>query len=128
MRVKITNDPSKDGFFTVAPQGSIDSGTYLEFQNAVTPLLVKSTKGICMDLANVDYISSAGLGVFFNANKALAKNNGSLIFSNLKPQIKHLFAIVKALPPEILFESAAEADAYFYKMMNKDIDRQNEKP
>ena len=128
MRVKITTSPGKEGFFTVSPHGPIDSDTYLEFQNSITPLLVKSTKGICMDLADVDYVSSAGLGVFFNVNKVLSKNDGTLIFSNLKPQIKRLFEIVKALPPEILFENAAEADAYFYKMMNEEIERQKDKP
>ena len=127
MRVKITNMPGKEGFFTVRPQGSIDSDTYQEFQSSITPILVNSTKGICMDLSDVDYISSAGLGVFFNVNKIMAKNNGSLIFSNLKPQIKRLFEIVKALPPEVLFQNAAEADAYFYKMMNEEIERQKDK-
>ena len=126
MRVKISTIPGKEGYFTVAPHGPIDSDTYLEFQNSITPILVGSTKGICMDLTDVDYISSAGLGVFFNTNKLLGKNNGSLIFSNLKPQIKRLFEIVKALPPETLFSNAAEADAYFYKMMNEEIDRQKE--
>ena len=127
MRVKITTKPGQEGYFIVTPHGSIDSDTYQEFQNSITSILVASTKGICMDLAGVDYISSAGLGVFFNVNKVMARNNGSLIFSNLKPQIKRLFEIVKALPPEILFENAAEADAYFYKMMNEEIERQKEK-
>ena len=127
MRVKVASIPGKDGFFMVTPHGSIDSDSYQEFQNSITSLLVNSTKGICMDLADVDYISSAGLGVFFNVNKVMLKNGGTLIFSNLKPQIKRLFEIVKALPPEILFENAREADAYFYKMMNEEIDRQKEK-
>ena len=127
MRVKVSSNPGQAGFFTVKPQGSIDSDTYIEFQNSLTPILVQSTKGICMDLADVDYISSAGLGVFFNVNKLLSKNNGSLIFSNLKPQIKRLFDIVKALPAETLFQNAAEADAYFYKMMNEEIEKEKEK-
>ena len=127
MKVKVSGNPGKEGFFTVTPHGPIDSDTYMEFQNSLTPLLVGSTKGICIDLSDVDYISSAGLGVFFNANKIISKNGASLIFSNLKPQIKRLFEIVKALPPEILFENAAEADAYFYKMMNEEIERQKEK-
>ena len=127
MRVKVNSAPGKEGFFTVTPHGPIDSDTYQEFQNSITPILVGSTKGICMDLSDVDYISSAGLGVFFNVNKVLIKNGGSLIFSNLKPQIKRLFEIVKALPPEILFENAAEADAYFYKMMNEEIEKQKDK-
>jgi hypothetical protein len=43
----------------------------------------------------------------------------------LKPQIKRLFEIVNALPKETLFKSVEEADAYLYRMMNREIDKDN---
>lgn len=124
MHVDILPDKDKPGFFIVAPHGSIDSDTYLDFQGRVTPLLVKSTRGVIIDLSRVDYISSAGLGVIFTMRKALLGNAGELLFSNVKPQIKRLFDIVKALPKESIFESTEEADRYFYKIMNEEIERQ----
>ena len=127
MRVEIKPSKDKEGFFTVIPHGPIDSDHYLEFSDHITPLLVKTTRGIILDLSDVDYISSAGLGVLFTMKKFLKTNNGELLFCNLKPQIKRLFEIVNALPKETLFKDAEEADAYLYRMINKQTDLEDGK-
>jgi anti-anti-sigma factor len=119
LHVKIQPIPDKAGTFMVIPFGPIDSGTYLDFDEKMKPLLAAGTKAIVLDLANVDYISSAGLGVLFTVKKFLKKSGGELLFCNLKPQIKKLFEIVNALPNETLFKSAEEADAYLWKMINE---------
>ncbi len=123
MRVDIGPLKGKEGFISVTPHGSIDSDTYTEFQEKIKPALVPSTKNILVDLGHVEYISSAGLGVLFGIKKSLAGTGGELYFCNLKPQIKRLFEIVKALPKETLFTSYEEADRYFYKVMNDEIER-----
>lgn len=120
MHVKVDASKDKPGFFILTPFGPIDSDTYLDFNDQVTPLLQSSTKGIVLDLSNVDYISSAGLGVLFTMKKFLKQYQGELLFTNLKPQIKKLFEIVNALPKETLFKNNEEADAYLYKMIHKD--------
>ncbi len=127
MHIKVNSNKDREGFYTVLPYGPIDSDTYLDFNDKITPLLVKNTKGITLDLANVDYISSAGLGVLFTMKKFFKDNGGHLLFCNLKPQIVRLFEIVNALPKETLFKNADEADAYLYLMMNQEIERNNEK-
>lgn len=124
MYVQIQTDPQKKGTLTVTPHGPIDSDHYLDFDEKIKPLLVPSTKNILVDLANVDYISSAGLGVLFTMRKFLKKNGGDLLFCNIKPQVKRIFEIVNALPPETLFQSTQEADEYLYKMMQKEIDKE----
>ena len=127
MNVKITPNKDRAGYFTVVPQGSIDSATYIGFKEKISPLLNDTTKGIILDLARVDYISSAGLGVLFTMKKHLKEKGSDLLFCNLKPQIKRLFEIVNALPKETLFKDVEEADAYFYRMMNDAIEKENEK-
>jgi len=122
MKIDIVPDPSRPGYFTVIPHEPIDSLTYQAFADKVRPLLVPSTKGILLDLSRVRYISSAGLGEFFTMKKILAKNRGELLFCHLQPQIRKLFDIVKALPPETIFENTEEADRYFYRMMDEEID------
>ena len=124
MHVNINPNGDKPGYYTVAPHGSIDSDTYTDFSDKITPLLNKETKGIILDLADVDYISSAGLGVLFTMKKHLRQNSGDLLFCNLKPAIKRLFEIVNALPAETLFKNSEEADAYLYRMMNKETEEE----
>ena len=120
IHVKIQPHADKPGTFTLTPHGPIDSDTYLDFDDKIKPLLTDTTKGILLDLADVDYISSAGLGVLFTMKKLLKQKGSDLIFSNLKPQIVKLFEIVNALPKETVFQSNEEADAYLYKMIHKD--------
>ena len=127
MKTKISAHKDRMGVFRITPSGSIDSDTYLDFSDSVTPLLISTTKGIVLDLTEVDYISSAGLGVLFTMKKFLKNNGGELLFCNLKPQIVRLFEIVNALPKEALFKSADEADAYLYRMMNKPADENKTK-
>ena len=126
MHVKISPNKDREGFFTLTPSGPIDSDTYLDFNDVVTPLLVNTTRGIVLDLADVDYISSAGLGVLFTMKKFLRTNGGDLLFCNLRPQIVRLFEIVNALPKETLFKDAEEADAYLYRMTHEKLNRNDE--
>ena len=127
MHVNIMPILNKAGYFTVEPHGPIDSDNYLDFRDKISPLLTKTTKSVILDLADVDYISSAGLGVLFTMKKHLMGQNGDLVFCHLKPQIRRLFEIVNALPQETMFKSVEEADAYLYKMMNREIDKNLEK-
>jgi len=46
-----------------------------------------------LDLRDLDYISSAGLGLLFATHKRLADAGGGLRLVNLKPHIRELFAI-----------------------------------
>ena len=127
IHVKIEKRTDRGYAFTVTPYGPIDSDTYMDFDDKIKPLLIPTTKAIVLDLADCEYISSAGLGVLFTMKKFLKQNGGELLFMNLKPQIIRLFELVNALPKETLFKDAEEADAYLYKMMNRDKDIADDK-
>ena len=123
MRVDIQPLPDKPGFFRVTPHGAIDSESHDGFRQQIDPLLKPSTKGIVLDLRDVDYISSSGLGVLFLMKKTMAENKGWLLFCEMKPQIEKLFEVVKALPKDTIFSNFQEADKYFYEIMNREIKR-----
>ena len=46
-----------------------------------------------LDCRELDYISSAGLGLLFGTHKRLVDAGGGLRLINLKPHIRELFAI-----------------------------------
>lgn len=46
-----------------------------------------------LDCRELDYISSAGLGLLFGTHKRLSGEGGGLRLINLKPHIRELFAI-----------------------------------
>jgi anti-anti-sigma factor len=110
------------GIFTVIPSGSIDSETYFELEKKLNTILDPTTKLIVFDMGEVNYISSMGLGVILKARSFMEKNNGSIIISNLQPQVKKVFDILKALP-EHIFKSIDEADAYITEIQRQEIEK-----
>jgi anti-anti-sigma factor len=110
------------GVFTVIPSGSIDTETYLDLEEKLNPILSESTKLIIFDMGAVHYISSMGLGVIFKTKSFLDKQGGSLIISNLQPQVKKVMSILKALP-EHIFKNMEEVDAYITQIQRKELER-----
>jgi len=115
----------QEGIFVAKFEGRLDTETYTLCEEKIKPLLAQSTKTLILDLEKLEYISSSGLGVIFNAKKKLEDQKASLILTNLKPQINKVFEIVKALPKESVFSSMEEVDAYLDAVQKKAIENQN---
>ncbi|HQL09033.1 MAG TPA: STAS domain-containing protein [Lentisphaeria bacterium] len=121
LSVAITKRPA--GGHVVAPTGRLDTVTHQEFEQHVTPLMNGGTHAVVLDMAGVEYISSAGLRVIFKLWKNLASHKGVFTMINLQPQIKAVFDIVKALPKETVFASIEEADRYLTAMQEKALEK-----
>jgi anti-sigma B factor antagonist len=100
------------GAVIVKLNGSLDTATAPDLEKQLAPVLGGTTKDIVFDLAQLKFISSAGLRVFSVARKALKERGGQASFVNMQPQIQEVFAIIKALPGVSVFESVAEMDSY----------------
>ena len=61
---------------------------------------------LLLNFANVEYLSSAALGVLIQLNKQVAQVNGRLKLSDIKPQIFEVFKITRL---DKLFEIHAKA-------------------
>jgi len=70
-------------------------------------------------MAEVNYLSSAGIRVILKTKKMLAAYNGKLVFMNLQPQIKKVFEIINALPSMRVFKDLNEMDDYLDRMQRK---------
>ena len=92
--------------------GSLDTATAPELERQLVPILARPVKDLIFDLAELKFISSAGLRVFSMVRKQLKERGGQVAFANLQPQIREVFEIIKALPGVTLFKDIAEFDAY----------------
>ena len=97
---------------TVKLAGSLDTATAPELEKQLAPLLAGSTKDIVFDLAELKFISSAGLRVFATTRKALKERDGQASFVHMQPQIQEVFEIMRSLPGVAVFKSVAELDRY----------------
>jgi anti-anti-sigma factor len=119
MPLKVSVEDRGEGTYTIRPEGSIDTNTFMILQNELDPILGKSPKVIIFDMKNVNYVSSAGVGVVLLAEQSLKANNGKVLMVNLQPQIKKVFEIVKALPDQQVFSSMDEMDRYLKEIQRK---------
>jgi anti-anti-sigma factor len=99
--------------------GRLDTHTYSELDDRLTLVLAAKVQSLLLDLAQLDYISSAGVRSIFRARKLLAARSGTLVIANAQPQVQKVFDIVKAVPLSEIFRSVEEADAYLDRIQKK---------
>jgi anti-sigma B factor antagonist len=100
------------GVVTVKLTGSLDTATAPELEKQLAPVLGSATKDIVFDLAQLKFISSAGLRVFASTRKTLRERGGQTSFVHMQPQIQEVFEIMKSLPGVAVFKDVAELDRY----------------
>jgi anti-anti-sigma factor len=106
-------------YFVIRPSGSIDATTFQVLAKEVDAVLNKPPNLIIFDMDQVGYVSSAGIGVVLAAEKAMKKAGGKALLVNLKPQIRKVFDIVQALPPQQLFNNTRDLDEYLAEMQRQ---------
>ena len=114
LNVDITEQSS--GVFTVKLNGSLDTETYHHFEHSVEKFLTFSTRAIVLDMLNVNYISSMGIGSLFKCRKIAQERDFDIRMVNLQPQIKKVLDTVQAMPPEAIFSSIEELDEYVHAL------------
>ncbi|MDD5424766.1 MAG: STAS domain-containing protein [Candidatus Omnitrophica bacterium] len=125
MSLNISIEKKSGDVFVFTMKGSIDSDTYKELDDRVSPLLNAGAKVVIFDMDGVEYVSSMGLNTVFKVQRTLDKVSGTFMMTNIQPQVKKVFEIVKALPSMKVFESIEEADAYLYKIQSEERNKQN---
>jgi anti-sigma B factor antagonist len=114
LEIQIQKDISNPqaGAVTVILTGSLDTATAPELERQLAPVLAGGVKDLVFNLANLKFISSAGLRVFSNARKTLKERGGQASFVNMQSQIAEVFEIMKSLPGVAIFKDVAELDRY----------------
>lgn len=83
------------GRITVAKcAGFIDSETAGEVENMMSGLIGNKNYRIIIDLGRIDYVSSAGWGIFVGYVRDLRKAGGDLKFVNMKREVREIFELL----------------------------------
>ena len=112
IQIQQNTAPQKAATVTVKLTGSLDTVTSPELERQLDPVLRGPAKDIIFDLAQLKFISSAGLRVLSLTRKTLKARNGQASFINMQPQIQEVFQIMKSLPGVAVFKDVAELDRY----------------
>lgn len=91
VNIQIQNDPAFD---LLSVSGEIDASSSIELDNAIISAVATPTTKLIVDLSGLDYISSAGLGVFISHLEDLRQKDKQLILSGLKENVFEVFRIL----------------------------------
>jgi anti-sigma B factor antagonist len=92
MKVNIEKHQNEKEIF-VTVTGEIDAYTAPKLREELLPLAEGENKIITVNLKEVTYLDSTGLGVFVGMFKQLNKNEGELKLVELSDRLKRLFNI-----------------------------------
>lgn len=76
---------------TAAIEGRLDTLTAPEFEEKLEPEL-EDTEKLVLDLAELEYISSAGLRVLLSAIKVM-EEQGEMVLRNVRPDVMDVFEV-----------------------------------
>ncbi len=110
---------SDSGKCRIELKGRLDTHTAEQLDEKLEALDPAAHPLQIVDLANLDYISSAGLRSLFRAKKKVGAAGGQFLVVHPQPQVQKVFDVVKALPSEGIFTSQAELDAYLDAIQRK---------
>ncbi len=91
--IKYTGPGDSIGVIKVG--GYIDTTTSSELERALSSLLKKNQFRIIVDLGDVDYISSAGWGIFISEIKGIKENSGDLKLVRMIPEVYEVFELLE---------------------------------
>jgi anti-sigma B factor antagonist len=80
----------------LSPEGRIDHANSEEFRRALDPLVERCSDNgerLVLDLAGVDYVSSAGLRCFMLAEKQAKSQGGTIVVAAMQPVVNEIFEI-----------------------------------
>ncbi len=111
--IKYTGPSDSIGVIKVG--GYIDTTTSSELERALGTLLKKNQYRIIVDLGDVDYISSAGWGIFISEIKGIKENGGDLKLVRMIPEVFEVFELLEFHYILKAFDTVEEAVEEFTK-------------
>lgn len=94
MSLKIGSEDLPQGVTVLAPKGMVDHFTYKKLQDAIVAALAEKKIKIAVDLAGVEYMSSAGVGVLISYREEAVAAGGGLVVFALGPKVKIAFDVL----------------------------------
>jgi len=75
-------------------EGFLDAYTVAELEETFNRLIKEKKFKLIVNLAKLDYISSAGLGTFMGVIDEIRDNDGDIVLINLSPKIYKVFDLL----------------------------------
>jgi anti-sigma B factor antagonist len=84
----------EDRLSIITIEGFVDAHTAPQFENAIQSEIDAGHHFIIVNCEKLNYISSAGLGVFMSFIEEVRERGGDIKICGLTPKVKHTFEIL----------------------------------
>ena len=121
-RLNLRIDSGDGAYQRMFLSGRLDGSTHAKLDEALEPLLHEGTHILEINLAGLDYISSAGLRSIFRARKVLSAHAGRVLLMQPQPPVRKVFELVKAVPVDEVFASQEELDDYLTSIQRRMVE------
>ena len=78
----------------ISVRGFLDAHTFEEMERTINDLFEERNHKLVVDLSRLDYISSAGAGVFIGAIGTAQENDGNIILIKPSANVKEVFDLL----------------------------------
>lgn len=94
INVTVQNSAINPDCMVVNVEGFLDAYTVAELEETFNRLMKEKKFKLVVNLAKLDYISSAGLGTFMGVIDEIRDNQGDIVLINLSPKIFKVFDLL----------------------------------
>lgn len=95
IQVSVEKAGLKQNIAVIKVGGYIDTTTSAELEHSLNSILKSNCYNIIIDLGNVDYISSAGWGIFISEIKGIREKGGDLKLVKMIPDVYEVFELLE---------------------------------
>jgi anti-sigma B factor antagonist len=104
------NSREQDGVVVLEPKGKIMGGPdATALKESIRDYVNADKKRVVIDLKEVDWMNSTGLGIMISCLKTVKESGGELRLSNVTDKIKSLLTITKLVTVFDTYDSTDEA-------------------
>lgn len=119
MSLHIKIDPRSEDVYYLILTGMIDGDTSQQLETMLRSFDNKKLKALLLDMAEIDYISSAGIRVILWAQKYFKDKGTHFAMVCLKPKVEKIFETVKLMPILDIYNDIATADRYIDEIIKE---------
>lgn len=91
---QIRKEKLPDGIVAITVRGFLDAHTFEELDKTLNDVFESGVYRLLIDLSGLDYISSAGAGVFIGAIGTAQENDGNIILMKPGANVKEVFDLL----------------------------------
>ena len=95
IRISLDTSGTDGEISIVRVDGVIDTMTATELEKVMNSLLDQKRYNIVIDLGGVDYISSAGWGIFISNIREIRQNDGDIKLARMVPNVHEIFELLE---------------------------------